>query len=42
MWRGGRNGKPLGCVRQVDSTLQIELGAVAKARHVVGSAIAGA
>lgn len=39
---GRRNRKPLGCVRQVDGTLQIELGVVAKACHIVGVAIAGA
>lgn len=42
MWCGGRIGKPLGCVRQVDCTLQIELGVVTKTRHFFGSAIAGA
>ena len=42
MWCGRRNGKPLGCVRQIDSTLQVELGVVAGARYVVGGAIADA
>lgn len=42
MWCGGRNGKPLGCVRQIDSALQIELGVVAEACHVVGGAIGSA
>ena len=41
MWCSGRNGKPLGCVRQVDIALQIELGVVTETCHVIGSAIGG-